>query len=82
MPIPAAFVRRQGGRGLCSPGPGPGRGGQLQLRQRGSLGVHEEVVEEGHLLLHLLDLVPVLVQDVLTHKLWALDSKVTITTVA
>ena len=44
----------------------------LELREGGALGVQQEVVKELHLLLHLLDLVPVFIQDVLTHKLWSL----------
>lgn len=44
----------------------------LHLREGRSLGIHEEVVEKHHLLFHLINFVPVFVQDVLAHKLWAL----------
>lgn len=44
----------------------------LELGQCRPLGVHQEVVEKGHLLLHLLNLLSVLVEDVLAHKLGAL----------
>lgn len=46
---------------------------KLYLRQRRPLGIHEEVVKEGHLLFHLLNFVPVFVQDMLPDKLWALE---------
>lgn len=44
----------------------------LHLWEGWSLGIHEKVVEKHHLPFHLLNLVPVFVQDVLAHKLWAL----------
>lgn len=48
---------------------------KLHLRQRRPLGVHQEVVEERHLFFHLLNFIPVLVQDVLSYKFWALGMK-------
>lgn len=41
----------------------------LDLRQSWALGICEEVVEECHLLLHLLDLLSVLIEDMFAHKL-------------
>lgn len=48
---------------------------KLHLRQCRPLGVHQEVVEKRHLLFHLLNFIPVLVQDVLSYKFWALGIK-------
>lgn len=44
----------------------------LDLRQSWALGICEEVVEECHLLLHLLNLLSMLIEDMLAHKLRAL----------
>lgn len=48
---------------------------KLQLRQRRSLGIHQEVVKERHLFFHLLNFIPVFVQDVLSYKFRALRIK-------
>lgn len=48
---------------------------KLHLRQRRSLGIHQEVVKERHLFFHLFNFIPVFVQDVLSYKFWALRMK-------
>ena len=45
----------------------------LHLRERWPFGIHQEVVEELYLLLHLLNFISVLVQNMLPHKLRALQ---------
>lgn len=54
---------------------GAWRGQGLYLGDGRSFSVHQEVVEELHFLLHLLDLISVFVQDVLPHKLRTLRSR-------
>lgn len=50
----------------------PGGLGRFDLWQSWALGISEEVVEEGDLLLNLLYLLSMLVEDVLSHKFGAL----------
>lgn len=48
---------------------------RLDLRQSRALGIRKEVVEKCHLLLHFLNLLCMLVEDVFAHKLGALGEE-------